>query len=168
MISAQHRARLRKLIEGAFAVVPYPGDDDLVEPHCPECKALTEAFKGKRWTNYKDHPLALLGVDHQEAFAFFTPRAFRYYLPLAMLAIVDLYEETDLLPQSLIMHLSPSPTGHEWHDARLSPLTPAELRAVATFLRFLHEYHSDDLGEPSRTQIRAGLKDLEQRLAHRP
>src|SRR5437870_1160801 len=115
----QDQSRLRQLIERAFAPVPYPGDEDLIDSHCPECEDFARHFRGKQWNDFKDDPLVLLAIDYQEAFAFFTPRAFRYYLPLGMLVVVDFYEKADLLPQTLVLHLSPSPGDQGWHETRL-------------------------------------------------
>jgi hypothetical protein len=168
MTLKQDQFRLRQLIETAFAAVPYPGDEDLIEHHCPECEDFSRHFRGKRWMDFKDDPLALLGVRYQEAFAFFTPRAFRYYLPLGMLAVVGLYEHADLLPQSLVLHLSPTPHNRGWHEARLSLLSMPQLHAVGSFLVFLQSCYGHDLGNTTLSQITSALDDIGSRLSSSP
>jgi hypothetical protein len=158
------QSSLRQLVETAFSSVPYPGDEDLIDAHCPECEDFARHFRGKRWRDFKDDPLALIGIDYQEAFAFFTPRAFRFYLPLGILAVVDFYDKADLLPQTLVLHLSPSRGDPYWHESRLSLLSPAQLRVVAAFLGFLRAVHGHDLGSASLIHIQQALDDITSRL----
>jgi hypothetical protein len=162
--SSGEAARLRRDVESAFAGAPYPGDRALIEPHCPECEGFSAAFRGKRWNEHKDAPLVLLGPERQEAFAFFTPEAFHHYLPLALLACLEHYDQADLLPQAMVFRLGAGDPS--WREKRLALLNPAELRAAAGVLRHMKRAHPADFGEGRLAQqLDAAVDELEKRLS---
>lgn len=164
--SAGEGSRLRRDVESAFDGAPYPGDQRLVEPGDPERDEYAAFFGGKRWTGHKDAPLELLDPAHQEAFSFFTPEAFLHYLPLALLAVLEHYDQADLLPQSLVFHLCPREDARAWREARVSLLNPAQLRAVAGVLRFMKRAHPGEFGEGRMAQqLDAAVHDIEKRLS---
>lgn len=161
MTEVQDRVRLRWEIEEAFAAVPYPGDDAIVSHGCWECDEAASAFKGKRWQDYADRPLALVGPPNRDALPLLTPQAFRYYLPLALLAAVDLYKEADILTDSIIFALLPEQTKS---DARLSLLAEPELRALLSFLEYLRKHHPVDYVDGPRKK---DLDSAERRIRSR-
>ncbi|NNN06966.1 MAG: hypothetical protein HKL90_13805 [Elusimicrobia bacterium] len=142
---ATDMAQLRREIEAAFASVPYPGDDGIVGHKCWECDEVLAKYKGKRWQDYKDRPLTLVGPPYRDACMLFTPQAFRYYAPLAMLASAESYQEADMLIDYFLGSLAPTDGKHAAkHEARLTAFTPAELRALLSFLAFMKERHPLD------------------------
>lgn len=158
--------QLRREIEAAFASVPYPGDDGIVGHKCWECDEAAAAYKGKRWLDYKNNPLALVGPPNRDAFTLFTPQAFRYYAPLAMLATVDSYAEADMLTDYFLGSLEPSEGKHaDKHAARLASFAPAELRALLSFLTYIKEQHPLDYADdPSRSDVASLEKAIAARL----
>lgn len=87
-------------IEAVFADTPHPGkaDSDLVTHFCPECLEVAERFRNIRWQDWKDRPLDLIRYGD---LSFLSPAAFRYVIPLYMLATLKSYEQADVLPGSI-------------------------------------------------------------------
>ena len=153
-------ARLRREIEEAFASTPYPGDAGLVMHNqgCRECAEVLEKYKGKHWRDYKDDPLSLVGPPYRYACMSFTPQAFRYYAPVALLAAAESYQEADVLTDYFLGTIV-SPVGKYPAAERIAVFTPVELRALLSFLAFMREQHPLDYNEgPSRTDL-AQLED---------
>ncbi len=73
---------LEKKIQEAFAEVPQPPEDDLCASFGDEALEDTEPFKGKEWQELRDVELL---DEFQYALFWFTPEAFRYYLPAFLL-----------------------------------------------------------------------------------
>ena len=83
---------IKQLIREAFADVPYPGDDEIVPSGSSwEYYADTlEYFQGR--TDWRTLSIDLLNEAETgwgPALAFFTPAAFRFYLPAYLLADLD-------------------------------------------------------------------------------
>jgi hypothetical protein len=73
----------RESIESAFAEVPYPGDDNIADhQNCLECEELR---------TYLHEALPLL-----------TPEAFRFFLPGYMLAALTNWDESGMIPYSIV------------------------------------------------------------------
>lgn len=75
-------AQLIADIKEAFANVPYPGDENLIDNEhratCEECQEIYTYFIGKLWENCLDEESSIW-VSHAQCF--FTPLAWQYYLP---------------------------------------------------------------------------------------
>src|ERR1700687_3467403 len=109
--SLYEHEHLAARVKTAFSDIPYPGDDrlmlDLYQGDW-EADLAAEAFAGQHWTTV---PLKLLGF-HQESLHYFTPEAFRYYLPAYLLAplkrLSDAEADTRIadIPWTLVYHLT--------------------------------------------------------------
>ncbi|NNN06256.1 MAG: hypothetical protein HKL90_10185 [Elusimicrobia bacterium] len=165
---AINAAQLRREIEEVFALVPYPGDDGIVGHKCWECDEVLAQYKGKRWQDYKDRPLDLVGPPNRQACSFFTPEAFRYYAPLAMLAASDFFNEADLLTDYFIWNLSPWESDMERtaeNAVRLAAFAPTELRVLLLFLDFLKDRHPlDYVTGPKKGEVASLRKAITTRL----
>jgi hypothetical protein len=77
-------AKLLEQIDEAFAETPYPGDADICHPRKGDDEVAEYAleFRGARWQSL--NPVFL--SSHYAALSFFTPRAFRYFLPAYLFA----------------------------------------------------------------------------------
>lgn len=75
-------------IEQAFADVPYPGDDDLTDSsYGDEPEALRRSFSGRTDWRASDAAFLNRALDGRGgALAFFSSRAFRFYLPAYLVA----------------------------------------------------------------------------------
>jgi len=101
---------LREVID-SFSDVAYPGDDRIVEGFSGEDlerQRIAEQFRGHRWAGM---PLEVL-IENTGALAFFTPEAFRYYLPAYILVALSLYEDANTIPSDLVSALT-LPTEHD-------------------------------------------------------
>jgi hypothetical protein len=88
-----------ELIEAAFADVPYPGDDHIVDHQdCPECDDVRDFFRGKSWRELKFPELHAF----HGSLPLLTPEAFHYFLPGYMLAATMNWEQADMIPYSVI------------------------------------------------------------------
>src|SRR5262245_25577787 len=105
-MSSQEKIKLLvdEVIE-AFSNVAYPGDDKLVYDNSPEhleCADVASLFRGKHW---KDISLELLQYN-SESLAFFTPEAYKFYVPAFLIIAISAYDRADLIPRSLLSSLT--------------------------------------------------------------
>jgi hypothetical protein len=82
----------------SFKDTPHPGDnfEDISATSCDE--GIVDYFAGKTWQGHKVKDLHY----HYDALSFFTPKAFRYFLPAFILA--DLSEEGNAIFSDFIAH----------------------------------------------------------------
>jgi hypothetical protein len=141
------RLKLVRQIEEVFADTPFPGDEN-ISPY--EYEIHVELFRGRHW---KDIPLETIFRERGEL-SFFTPEAYRFFLPAFMRATLLHYIEMDTLSGNLISHLSPK---HGDSDSGLHNLfirmnngfSRTEQKAILAFLEsylqlFPEEYSVED------------------------
>ncbi|HYE19095.1 MAG TPA: hypothetical protein VEA69_11660 [Tepidisphaeraceae bacterium] len=85
---------LRSTILGAFADVPYPGDDRIVDT-LQDDEGVVEYFRGRPPTGHAPADLR----RHDSALSFLTPDALHYYLPAFLAAVVEDPVASDVLSQ---------------------------------------------------------------------
>jgi hypothetical protein len=126
---------LRETIKEAFADVPYPGDKNITRCpyHCKPCEEISEYFKGKGWEGHSVEDLR----DHHTALSLFTPEAFHYFLPAYMLASIESYDKTDILPDSIRFHFEFNLDHRDHFLVRLSKFSEAQRNAIVEFLRYM-------------------------------
>lgn len=147
---SDENAPLLARIHSAFADVPPPPDDRLVSDGGSylEGDAIRQAFRGRRW-----HEVPLDDLRREvAALYFFTPEAFRYYLPAFLAAAVADPARSDTIPGSLIRALSkPDAPGDDlrWFEDRAGGFTDAQSAAIRAFLesRVKHFAGSDPFGD---------------------
>jgi hypothetical protein len=130
----------RRSIEEAFAGVPYPGQGSLsYNPHSPDGEDLERAFAGKRRDQISPALMMLHGL------LFFSPEAFRYFLPAYLAAALD-PGNLDIRKDT-VFSLAPLRQNVESvtdFKARVSHLTASERHAVRDFLLTIKELYSQD------------------------
>jgi hypothetical protein len=138
-------------IGAAFADVAYPGDDQLVYDNSGrhlECTQVREVFRGRSW---RDLDLETLRRNASALF-FFTPAAYRYYLPAFLIAAVRDFERADVIPDTIVCTLKkPKDSGEDamLFQQRIEGLSEPQRNAVRSFLSHLATTHagSDPLGD---------------------
>jgi hypothetical protein len=115
---------VRETIVAAFANTPHPGDDNITSPKGND-EGTEEYFRGRTWRGHTPRDLRL----HSSALSFFTPAAFRYFLPAFLLAEIDDPETADIIAESIAFHF----TRALGRDARLPLFSTQELAAIAAF-----------------------------------
>ncbi len=139
--------QVTRQIEEAFADTPYPGDENM---STSATEGLDEDFHSKHW---RDVPLKSL-FTHRGDLMFFTPAAFRFYLPAFMLGVLKHNSEVDTLGYNLIAHLSPDPYRglpdppkldfESRLKQRTADFTSDEATAVLAFLKSYRVLHSEN------------------------
>jgi len=133
--------RLKDEIEGAFRDMPYPGDDNIAANKRDECEEGLAAFKGKHW---KDITFEFLVPNLKSSATFFTPEAYRFYLPAYLMVVAEYYFESDALSVNIIKDLVLPDEGkyEKWKRncdefyERFEPLNTEQKRAIKSFLEF--------------------------------
>ncbi|HEX8437865.1 DUF6714 family protein [Archangium sp.] len=147
---------LRQEIAAAFADVPYPGDDALVDgdnPYDLESVALVEAFKGKHWKQLTPREL------RYNELAFLSREALQFYLPAYLIGSLYDYGETtygDILPSTVLSLLPPD--GNTAEDQmlrqrelkRFAVFTPPQKRAIRSFLEYVRDELPEQGDEPRK------------------
>ena len=125
---------LRVRIEHAFEGVPYPGDDNITAHLCPECREITEYFRGKGW---RDHRVSDLRY-HAAALSLFTPAAYHYYLPAFILADIEDPAAADIISDSILFGFTPTLTEDPTYQrARRQRLSPTQRAVVSEYIRYM-------------------------------
>ena len=122
---------LREQIEAAFAGTPAP--TGAIVATLSDDEDVSDYFRGRSWRGHAVKDLRY----HSVALSYFTPQAFRYFLPAFMLASIEDPEGADIIPQGIVYHLATPDDPHQWE--RISQFTVAELEAIAAFLWSLSE-----------------------------
>jgi hypothetical protein len=102
MISAND---LLTKISNSFQTLNYPGDENIVYDNSNEhleCFGLKQKFRGKHWNDIADETLNY----EKDALCFFTPAAFRFYLPAYLRFVIKEFERADSLPSSTVAFLT--------------------------------------------------------------
>lgn len=137
---------LNAYIEKNFYELQYPGDQNLViikGDYDLERKEIFESFSGRHWKELSLNTLKY----HHEALFFFTPEAYRFYLPAYLRASILFYDESENIPGSLLFSLTmPVDSENEVEDFLLktSDFNSLQKRTILAFLRFMKEKHSGD------------------------
>jgi hypothetical protein len=118
-------------IEAAFKDVPAPGPDAIVNPTYDD-EGVAALFGGKAWTDVSIDQLR----THHDALSFFSPEAFRYFLPAFMLAELRDPIGAGQIGPSLLFHFSrPEEFWKPELEQRLALLTPDQKAVIADFVR---------------------------------
>jgi len=127
---------VRSTIIRAFASVPRPTPDAILECHCAHCLPLRDDFVPYRW---RDVPADV--VDRQSThLSLFTPSAFEYYLPAYLLRSVD-------DPQGDVCIFTAyrlNDLDSKWGQERYPRLSVEQRRSIALALRYIQSVAPDD------------------------
>lgn len=127
-------------IKNAWRELPYPGDENIFTPHSYDDEGITEYFSGTTW---EDHSVEELRA-HCAAFTFFTPIAYRYWLPAFLMAWVLDPEELDVCVDALLDSFD---AVHEPEKIeRLALLTKEQILAVIATIEFIIQRETILLG----------------------
>src|SRR5258706_231926 len=148
----QSNEQLAEIVQKAFASSKYPGDDRLVYDNSGahlECNQVADAFRGRHWS---DLPMSFLRSNADSIF-FFTPEAYRFYLPAYLLAAIRSFREADIIPDNIVHSLTLPATerpGRQRFEARVQEFNEQQRLAIKKFLKFLSSEHARDfpLGDP--------------------
>lgn len=132
-------------IDFAFGHLPIPGDDHLVLDNSGyhlECNQVKEKFRGRHWRS-----LSLKDLEFEaDSLAFFTPEAFRFFLPAYMKVSLLDYGNADIIPMSVLGSLTrpQDPSLMEYSLSRIEVLDDAQRNCLREFLSFLRQCHAED------------------------
>jgi len=150
-------------IERAFRDVAYPGDDRISVGSDLDAIELRELFKAKHWSVV---PLSAVRSE-RGSLSFFTPEAFRFYLPAFLRAVLLYPQETDTLRENLFYTLTPPESEGEsmsWFRELAEGLTVPQREVIRSFVKSFAEsepYYSKAIrdralkywfGQPPATQ----------------
>lgn len=126
---------LKEAIKVAFADVRYPGDNNITRcPYqCRPCQEIADYFKGKTSEGHLVEDLR----DHHTALSLFTPDAFHFFLPAFMLASIESYNSTDILPDSIRFHFEFDLEHRDHFLVRLTNFSEEQRRVITEFFRYM-------------------------------
>lgn len=154
-------ATLKAEIQTAFAGARFPGDrpEDLVEISTPsESDRLAPLFAGKKWEDWVDNPLGMFApYPFCGGLSFMDPEAFRYYLPVLLLACTVQRNQCPNLDDELVRILIRPKDEYRqhWYGWAIGKLTKPQLLAVLQALDFIDKYGgpSGSAGEEFHAEI---------------
>jgi hypothetical protein len=125
------------LIRRAFADVPRPTPEALVNRHCCECLETSEAYGGKPWTE-----ISLDDILAGRETSLLTAAAWRYYLPAVMTWCIREPEIVDVIRDNLVYQLEPPANGQgvpEWFNERAVDFSDHQRAAIVAYLDWYRE-----------------------------
>ncbi len=154
---------VKAMIRSAFADAPYPGDTALVRSVGDDPDEVAELFRGRDdWRALTAEFVDRAGAASPSALSFFSPGAFRFYLPAYLIADLDgrlvytdplfyLYHGLDEATRAQAVRLPGGATTTWWEvqQDHFAGFTAAEASAVVAYLRWRAE--SDETGFPRRS-----------------
>ncbi len=152
-LSTRNPARMHALkqeIAMAFADVPYPGDDGIIDgdnPYDLEMAELTRAFGSKHWKQLSPRELR-----HHDL-AFLSREALQFYLPAYLIGSLYDYGDTpyaDILHSTVFaLALAEGDTSRarmlRQHEMEVfSVFSPEQKRAIRSFLEYVRDEMPDE------------------------
>ena len=139
------RAReVREEIMQAFKDIKHPGGHthSITYEDTGESQDVADAFCARSWQEMSLE----LTHEHNDSWCFLTPAAYRYFLPAYIYASLQLYNDPASLEESVLYSLTPPKEGerHEKYEERMQGFSPAQRRAIRSFLEFIKEDHPDE------------------------
>jgi len=130
------REAVISLIEDAFADAPHPGDV-LLHPSCHDDMDI-QSFYGMR--DWRQVDPSVIGRENA-ALSFFSPAAFRYFLPAFMIWTLNNYESSgSITVDNTIYSLDPrskDPELQRFVTSQYSLLSHRQRQAVIAFLEYM-------------------------------
>lgn len=126
-------------INKAFGKLRCPPDDLLVRGDDIESVEIKNAFKGKHWEEIDSK---FLLNEYRESLLFFSPMAFRFYLPAYMIVVLQKFDQADIITHLLVNALTVS----DFYSNRsvFEIFSDDQKRVVARFLIYLSSAYADN------------------------
>ena len=131
---------VRDEIVRAFAGAPHPGPN-LLHAECRDGEPVAPFEAYGRWQDVPSEELCL----NYDAMSFFSPAAFRFFLPAFMCVALDVYRESDaFVSDATVYELVPD---SDFARSRFVGFSTPECRAVAHFLEVMQNdpNHADSV-----------------------
>jgi len=148
-IELERKKFLINMIIEAFSAVLYPGDDKILIDSTGldlESNQIADVFRGKKWNEILLDDLR----RHHKAVFFFTPEAYRYYLPAYLRATLQHYKRAGTIPFTVVFSLTPPQgQGNELvkFQHKMEEFTKEQQNVIKEFLKYLSEIHHASLDE---------------------
>lgn len=159
-----------RIIE-AFAGAPKPAFQEIAgNRNTLEARQVAAFLQSRTWNDLTLPVLRGYHGDPSAMLAFLSPKAFRYYLPAFLLAVIRDFRRADMLVDTTLAAVAPSTTlsGSEHLLAhgmeKLSELSLDESNAICAWLGFLNEQYRREF---DGTQLDLALEFWRDRVAGR-
>lgn len=146
-----NRNRLIDDIAQAFASVPYPKPEEIIDDRSdPQCDKIASILEELTWRDLNADNLMTINT-----LAFFTPQSLHYFLPGVMIASLEDYIGCDARVDDLVYGLTRAARAPRKESVdRYQPfeslpllVTKEQARAIGDFLAFLEQGYPEDLCE---------------------
>ena len=107
------KENLEREIVGAFSGNAYPGDAQLITHPCAECDRAANAFRGLKWSDFPKNAKRIIAENSIGFISFLSPRAFQFFLPGFMLAVINDYKTAGVATDSII-NVFEKPSKSDW------------------------------------------------------
>lgn len=143
-------ASIAQQIHTEFGDLEPPGDDALLHPDCMDDGDIVDFYGNPRWQDLSSEKI----VANYAAPSFFSPLAFRYYLPAFLVWTLENPDSPEVAGESIIHALDPGTPNEHLHEFRYSKfqsLTDNQFTVVRNFLIYFSAHN--DLGEPAASAL---------------
>ena len=136
-------------ITAAFGKLKCPPDDLIVCGDDIESAETRDAFKGVHW---KKVDSKFLFYKHSESLYFFTPMAFRFYLPAYMIVMLREFDKADIICDIVISSLTLCENNAFSNKGVFEIFSQEQKQAVRLFLEYISKTYADNYlnNEPAK------------------
>ena len=145
-------------VENAFRGMKYPGDNHIVRESnvlIDDRETTLKSFKGKHWQEVSLDTL----IKNRDHLPWFTPNAYRFYLPAFLIASILYYEKVDVLKNNTLYSLTPVESDDPLYNRFIEEVIgfdPAQKNVIRQFLKLYAELDPFTLQlDPKRNLQRA-------------
>lgn len=165
-----HKRKLMDMIVDAFECNAYPGDDNIA---AKETYLESEFLNDFIWIDWQNITIDFLVPLHKGSLSFMTPTAYAYFVPAYMIASIEHYDESDLIPDNLVWgftlpvsedidqlntFIAANAGGEEathfnvdeeteWFYERVQEFSDNQKKVICRYLLHLMENHAEDYSD---------------------
>lgn len=149
---------IKRCIINAFKDLRPPASNMLVQGDDGDSEDIQKAFNGKHW---RDIDFDFVLYEFTESLFFFSPSAYRFYLPAYLMMTLDNYSKADIIPDIIIatLQVPDNPTDDLFGKGKIFErladdisrerskfelFTPEQKHAIRLFLEYMAKNHKDD------------------------
>ena len=155
-LTKERIALLKEDVFTAFADVPRPGEGDITQCDCDECRDVQKTFAEIDWKTASPKVVE----ENFDKLPLFSPEGLHYFLPAYLLYSLDHFKNDGVCEYTLY-HLTPgkeTESSVAYYRARFAPFTPEQMNIVYEFLDLARQ---DETFAYHHTSIERGKKRLE-------
>ena len=142
----KERMLLQTAVNNAFKDVKCPGDDNVLSPDCMDTTDIEDFIRDSIWkTDWRQIPAEVIDYNY-ESLSFFSPDAYRFYLPAYLVRSLDTFITADInVLDFTVYDLVPNKTLLKRFNLRKQALSNQQKLVIVELLEFVKKWSDKHL-----------------------